>query len=251
MFGFGKKRKYEERIRAALSGEDRNASEKIAREAFADNKSEEHILAWVVAAMYEQGIDSALDLLEVFVNRYPDSIHLPRVYLADVLSRASKFDQATNQARYYLRLAKDAGVFPDLGTKRIIQDGVSRSFLLLTSAYTTLGARSYSKRVLGYSLQYELATSWKELIINELSQLEHELLTSDNKQLDEKWEKLFSSGLEADDLYKHCNDSGFPVMAKRVDLLEGNFRFNSTFKVDMQEIFLLVLETDDKQYLLR
>ncbi len=251
MFGFGKKRNYEERIRSALSRGDFKEAERVARDAFADTKSEEHILAWVGAAMYEQGIDSALDLLEVFVNRYPDSLHLPRVYLADVLSRASRFDQATNQARCYLRLAKDAGVFPDLGTKRIIQDGVSRSFLLLTSAYTTLGARSYSRRALEYGLQYELAAKWKEMINNELNQLERELQTSENKQLDLKWEKLFSSGLEADDLYKQCIDSGFPIMAKRVDLLEGNFRFNAAFKVDLQEMFFLVLETEGKESLLR
>lgn len=251
MFGFWKKANYEERIRTALNNDNFKEAEITAREAFADKKADEHILAWVVASMYERGIDSAIDLLEVFVNRYPDSLHLPKVYLADVLSRASRFDQASDLARYYLRLAKDAGVFPDLGSKRIIQDGVSRSFLLLTSVYTTVGARSYSRRVLEYGLQYELSAKWKELIKIELSRLEQELLTPENEILDDKWEVLFSSGVGADELYKKCIDGGFPIMAKRIDLLEGNFRFNPSFKIDLQEILMLVFESNNHEFILR
>ncbi len=250
MFGFGKKASYEERIRTALNESRLKEAENIAREAYCDRKSEEHLLAWVAASMFELGISSAFDLLEAFVVRYPDSLHLPKVYLADLFSRSSKFDQATDLARNYLRQAKDSGALADLSNKRIIQDGVSRAFLLITSAYTTLGARSYSKRLLEYGLKFELADRWKDIIKNEIVQLLQELQSVAAVELDKQWERLFATGSGADALYKKCNDEGFPCMAKRVDILEANFRFNDTFKVDEAEFFLVVMESDHKEFLL-
>ncbi len=250
MFGFGKKESYEERIRGALAeGLPRKAAS-IARKAFTNKKTEEHVLAWIASSMYEREISSAFDLLEIFVDRFPNSLHLPRVYLADILCRASRFDHATDLARYYLRLAKDSDVFPTLSTKRILQEGVSRSFLLLTSAYTTLGARSYSKRLLQYGLSYELADRWKEIIKNELLQLDSEVKQIQHADFDKKWELFFNSGAGANELYQKCNDEGFPRMAKRVDLLETNFRFNSSFKANTDEVLLLVIETPSKEFLL-
>lgn len=250
MFGFGKKESYEDRIRAALAEGLVAKAESVAREAFANKKAEEQELAWVASSMYEGGISSAFDILEKFVVRFPNSLHLPRVYLADILSRASRFDQTTDLARYYLRLAKNSDVFPCLSSKRIVQDGVSRSFLLLTSAYTTLGARSYSKRLLQFGLDYELADRWKDIIQKELLQLDIELQQTEQMNLDKKWEKFFSSGIGADDLYKKCNEEGFPCMAKRVDLLDANFRFNSSFKIDASEFLLLVIESKNRDFLL-
>ena len=250
MFGFGKKKSYEDRIREALAERLLTRAESVAREAFSDENAEEHVLAWVAASMYEREIPTAFDLLEKFVIRFPNSLHLPRVYLADILSRASRFDQTTDLARYYLRLAKDANLLLGLTSKRIVQDGVSRSFLLLTSAYTTLGARSYSKRILQFGLDYELADRWKEIIKKELLQLDSELQQSEQANLDQEWEGFFSSGGGAEHLYKKCNDEGFPLMAKRVDLLETNFRFNSSFKVDTSESLMLVIESTNKELLL-
>ncbi len=251
MFSFKKRNNYEEQIREYLNSSNLKNAEKVAREAFADEKTEEHLLAWVASSMYERGVNSTFDLLEKFVSLYPESLHLPRVYLADVLSRASRFDQATDYSRYYLRIAGDSGVFSELATKRILQEGVSRSFLLLTSAYTTLGARSYSKRVLNYGLKYELSEKWAQLIRNEISQLNSELQQNENVSIDKKWENFFSTGIGANELYSQCIEAGFPLMAKRIDLLEGNFRFNSSFSVNEHEILLLVFESKNNVFLLR
>ncbi|WP_263773028.1 hypothetical protein [Propionivibrio soli] len=250
MFGFGKRASYEERIRTALNENRIKEAESIARAAYLDGESEEHLLAWVAASMFERGISPAFDLLEAFVTRYPNSLHLPRVYLADLFSRSSRFDQATDLARYYLRQAKDSGALPDLSSKRILQDGVSRAFLLITSAYTTLGARSYSRRLLEYGLKFELADRWKDIINNELVQLLQELQSVAAVEVDKQWERLFATGFGADALYKKCIDEGFPCMAKRVDLLEANFRFNATFKVDEAEFFLIVMESNREESLL-
>ena len=249
MFGFGKVR-YEDRINAAIKESKPQDAEKVARRAFADTKAEESILAWAAASMYENGIASAFDLLEEFVSRYPNSLHLPRVYLADLLSRASRFDETTDFARYYLRLAKDSGAFRELSIKPILREGVSRSFLLLTSAYTTLGARSYSKRVLENSFRFSLEERWKEAIGKELEQLDRELLQPELASLDNSWEAFLSSGIGAGELFKRCNCAGFPLMAKRIDLLEGNFRFNPSFTVDENESLLIILESKNKEFVL-
>ncbi|MEN9489676.1 MAG: hypothetical protein RJA63_125 [Pseudomonadota bacterium] len=243
MFGFGRKKSYEDRIRELLEASQQSEAASVARDAFADKKSGEHVLAWVASSMYERDVIPAFDLLEEFVIRFPDSLHLPRVYLADILSRASQFDKATDLARYYLRLARDSNVLSSLDSRRIEQEGVSRSFLLLTSAYTTLGARSYSKRMLQFGLGYALVDRWREAIKNELLQLERELLQTDEADLDSRWETFFCTGAGAGDLFSKCSDEGFPRMAKRVDLLEGNFRFNGAFQVDVSEAFMLVVES--------
>jgi hypothetical protein len=251
MFGFGKKESYEDRIRAALAENRQSKAASIAREAFANDKEEEHVLAWVASSVYEREISSAFDLLEEFMVRFPNSLHLPRVYLADILSRASRFDQASDLSRYYLRLAHESGVLPELASKRIIQEGVSRSFLLLTSAYTTLGARSYSRRVLQFGLGFGLAERWRGVIENELHQLGNELQQAEFADEDSKWECFFGTGAGLDGLYKKCIDGGFPLMARRIDLLEGNFRFNASFVVDTSETLLLAVEVEDNGFMLR
>jgi hypothetical protein len=249
MFGT-KNTDYEQRIRDALESGKTGEAEKLARDLFLDKKSEEHVLAWAASVLFERGVHSAIDLLESFINRFPDSLQLPRVYLADILSRASRFDQSTDQARYYLRQAMEAGAFGEPSKSRIIQEGISRSFLLLTSAYTTLGARTYSMRVLNYALQQELPAKWQEILNNELATLAQELRKEENHELDKKWESFFSSGDGADELYGMCEKNGFPLMAKRVDLLEGNFRFNAGFKLDTREILMLALQSDKQEYVL-
>src|SRR5262245_34943665 len=140
-------RNYEQLIRAALRKADAAACEAAAREAFDDQTVGEDGLAWVAAMMFENDIRPAFDLLETFVERFPESLHLGRVYLADLSAQAGRFDQATDQARVYLRQARDRNVLPTLADRPIVQDGVSRAGLLLTAAYTELGARSYSTRV--------------------------------------------------------------------------------------------------------
>ncbi len=242
---------YEERLRTALDSGDTADAERIAREAFCDAKSDEHILAWLAAMMFENDIEPTFDLLEVFTERYPDSLHIPGVYLADLYARAGQFDRATEEARFYLRKAMDAGVVDALGEKVILREGVSRAFLLLGAAYTELGARAYSTRVLGYGLEFDLTEHWVDAIRGELARLGSELEQADNRAIDEKWEQFFGDGRNADELYEFCEQRGFPAIARRVDLLKDNFRFNRNFAIDRSEILMLVLSNDDNQFTLR
>jgi outer membrane protein assembly factor BamD (BamD/ComL family) len=232
---------YEFRIRDSLDRGDKDAAEAAARAAFKDRSNGESLLAWIAANMYEGDVRPAFELLEDFVNRFPNSLHLPRVYMSDVLSRADRFDQATDHARVYLRQAQEVGALANLAEHRFVQQGASRAFLLVTAAYTELGARSYSKRVLQYARQFAIAENWIETVAKEQLRLDDELKESDNKIVDDKWERFFSTGNGIETLYTICAQRKFPLMAKRLELIEESFRSNANFQVGEQEILLLVL----------
>jgi len=232
---------YESRIRDSLDEGDKGAAEVAARAAFRDRYASESLLAWVAASVYEGDVRAAFDLLEVFVSRFPNSLHLPRVYFSDVHCRGNRFDQATDHARVYLRHAQEVGALANLAEHRFVQQGVSRAFLLVTAAYTELGARSYSKRVLKYARQFAIAENWLETFTIEQLRLDAELKESDNKVVDDKWDRFFTGGNGIESLYTICAQRKFPRMAKRLELIEANFRSNPKFKIDEQEILLLAI----------
>jgi hypothetical protein len=118
---------------------------------------------------------------------------------------------------------------------------VSRAFLLVTCAYTELGARSYSKRVLKYARQFAIAENWLETFTLEQLRLDAELNEPDNKAVDDKWDRFFLGGNGIESLYTICAQRKFPLMAKRLELIEASFRFSRSFKVDEQETLLLAL----------
>jgi hypothetical protein len=241
---------YEDRITQALANNQPGEVEQLARQAFADPAADEGHLAWVAAVAEEKGVASAPEFLESFVKRFPASLHLPRIYLADNLARAGRFDEATEHARRYLRLAKDAAIFETLGKTRILRHGVSHAFLLLTAAYTEPGARSYSEGVLKHALHFDLLPDFVANVKQELARLANEMREPANKARNEKWNSFFASGSGADALYEMCTSRGFPILAKRVDLLEGNFRFNSQFEVGETELYLLAEVTNDNANIL-
>ncbi|HEY5810808.1 MAG TPA: hypothetical protein VIT67_22750 [Povalibacter sp.] len=242
---------YEDRINGALANNQLGEVERLARQAFADPAADEGNLAWVAAVTEEKVVPSAPEFLESFVSRYPASLHLPRIYLAGNLARAGRFDEATEQARRYLRLAKDAGIFANLGSTRILRHGVSHAFLLLTAAYTELGARSYSEGVLKHALHFDLEPDFAQKIQQELARLAVEMRDPSNRASNQRWNAFFSKGTGADDLYEACTSRGFPILAKRVDLLDGHFRFNAQFTVGESELYLLVDVTAENANILR
>ena len=241
---------YEDRINEALKSNQPGEVEKLARQAFDDPAADEGNLAWVAAVADEKGVPSASEFLELFVSRYPASLHLPRIYLADSLVRAGRFDEGSEHARRYLRLAKDSKIFEKLGSTRILRHGVSHAFLLLTAAYTELGARSYSEGVLKHALHFDLVPDFVDKIRQELGRLAVEMRDPSNKATNEKWNAFFASGTGADALYEACTSRGFPILAKRVDLLDGNFRFNPKFEVGETELYLLVNVTNENANIL-
>jgi hypothetical protein len=251
VFDLGNKKTYKQRIASAIETDSLANAVEIASDAFNDAQTEEDVLAWIAAVMYEKNIQAGFDLIQLFVKRFPNSLHLPRIYLAELLSRASRFDETTDHARHYLRLAQDSGVLSKLSANAILNRGVSHAFLLLTSAYTELGARSYSKRVLERGLCLGLTPDWEHIMKEEMKRLEQELLDQNAAATDQLWESFFTRGKGADEVFRLCTERGFQLLAKRVDLLEGNFRFNADFRVDDQELLLLTFITENNVYLLR
>ena len=77
-----------------------------------------------------------------------------------------------------------------------------------------------------------------------------ELRDPANKTTNERWNAFFANGSGADSLYEMCMSTGFPIMARRVDLLDGNFRFNSRFQVGESEMYLLAEVTRENANIL-
>ena len=71
------------------------------------------------------------------------------------LANAGQPDPATQLAREYLRLVKEKGSLgPRLAEFPNVRLGASKAFLVMTAAYTHMGARSYSGRVLQFALRF-------------------------------------------------------------------------------------------------
>ena len=92
MLGFRKKKNYEERFRFEIKKNNLKKAEIVAREAFSDTKADEGILAWIAGSIFEHNIPQAFDLLQKFLERYPNSLQAIRVYFADILARMGNFD---------------------------------------------------------------------------------------------------------------------------------------------------------------
>jgi hypothetical protein len=235
---------YKQEIIESLEKADYEKINDLAAKAFKDKNASEDLLAWVAAIIFEKQIWSSVNLLSEFVQKFPASLHGIRVYFSDILSRQKRFDEASDEARCYLRIVFDYG-FDKLKENKIIRESTSKAFLLLTSSFTELGARSYSKRVLDNASSFA-SDYWRNIYSQEIKTLDNELNDASNKNIDNKWEEFFNSGGNADFLFKWCEEKGFPRVAKRVDLLEGNFRFNKDFKLTDSEALQLVYENNNQ-----
>ncbi len=232
-------------IRQAFAERNLLEADKIARQAFADKKSDEAILGWICGLICENEVTSAFDLVPIFLQRYPNSLYSIRVFYSDFCARSGKFDDATHEARIYLRLVHDNNCFPILASKRIIQDGVGKAILLLTAAYTELGARCYSQKILTFGLTLDIPENWKKAIQSEQSRISAELEKAEFQVVNGQWSDFFKTGTNAKFIYELCVKNSYPLMAKRVDLIESNFKFNRSFAIDEKELFLLVHETPE------
>jgi len=242
---FGTKKDYFKLFNKHYENKSYSKADAIARKAFANKKSDEGTLASIAGSIYELKLTSSFDLLEEFVYMFPNSLHAIRPQLSDLLARSGSYDDATEEARIYLRLIYNNSMLNKLSEDSIIQYGVSKAFLLVTSSYTELGSRSYSKAILTMALEYDLTEKSKNWILYEIKRLNEELLDAKNFKLDTLWSNFFDGGANTTALYEHCNNSGFPRMAKRVDLIESNFRYNSDYSISAESVFDLVTEYDD------
>ncbi|MGL4767414.1 MAG: hypothetical protein ACRCV6_04975 [Formosimonas sp.] len=230
----------QQQVQQALQAQDFSRVVQLGREVFAREDGDEFLSAWVASKAYEHEVESGFGLLEDFVTRYPKSLHLPRVYLADLYSRVDLFESATEHARYYLRLVKERTWL----LNPVTQEGICRAFLLLTCAYTQLGARSYSLRVIDYAMRQKLTPATRASLENERSRLQEELRQPEHAAQNQRWERFFATGEGAASLQELCEQRACPQLARRLEILARAFAELPHFSIDVTEIFLLLVEKD-------
>lgn len=239
--------RYEQRFRACMSSGDKDGLLAVAREVYADGEVDESILAWTAGIVFEEDLVPGFDLLEEFVRRFPASLHMIRVCLADAHGRCGRFDTASCLAREYLRMARDAGAMESLGGSRIIAEGVGRAFLVLTAVYTECGARSYSRRVMQLGLRQQVSDEWHQRYRAEIERIDEELKDPEAARMDEKWEAFFATGANADELHDLALDQDFEHLADRIDLIETQHHFDAGYLVGEEEVWQLVQRSEDQE----
>jgi hypothetical protein len=215
-----------------------------------DEAVPEHDLAWLFGFCHERGFAKVLVMAPRFAARFPKSLYPVGVFFADLLARNGLFDAASDEARAYLRRTRDTGLLDDLAGKQLVADGVGRAFLLLTAAYTEVGARSYSRDVLAYALRHALADNWKAALRAEDERLAKELHDPALAAKDAKWRAFFADGGGYQALHAQCVADNFEALAHRLELLDVRFRVAPTARVDEDEILQVVQRDDTGKHLL-
>lgn len=238
---------YRAEVRKAIADDIRKAVE-IAHAAFNDTSINEDTLANIAGMIFDISAKDGVELVIEFVNRFPNSLHLMRVICADICNNNIKYDQAIYHARLYLRLAKEAGILDKKDIHIVLKHGIARAFSALADGYAGIGAFSYAIRVLKYSLNFVTEEELEQVIRNAITEYEQKLQLVEISKFNMQWESFFKSGDGAAELIQYCSDKNMPEMAKRIELIDGNFRFNRNHTVDDSEI-LQVVNTiaDDKK----
>jgi hypothetical protein len=210
-----------------------------------DEKVGEHHLAWVFGFCFEKGVDEVVELAPRFITQYPASVFPVRIFFADLLLRKNLFDEASHEARIYLRCVRDAGIIQNLKGKPLLADGIARAFLILTGVYTEAGSRTYSRGVLQYARTLGLPREWQDVYESEICRLDHEISADACLvSLDEAWKTFLENGAALNEVLTQCARMNFAMLSKRVELLHDRFRFDSCYTVDPSEMFMLVMQDD-------
>lgn len=238
----------------ALNKKDIEKVKGLSIRAFEKELENENLLGFICGVIFENQMYDLKDLFFKFRDKYPFSIHPVRVFISELLTRVKRFDDATTESRFYLRATLENKQLEN-PVNEIVKSFIGRAFYLTTCVYTEVGARSYSKNVINYanSIISEKWHNehWTKVYADEIITLDKELQDTNNKTIDDKWNDFFKTGANADELYKLCIKNDFKDLARRVDLLEGNFRFNPEFKVDISEIFMLIYGGEKEGFLLK
>lgn len=188
-----------------------------------------------------------ISFLEAFCDANAETPHGAEIKLADFYAGLDKLDETTARARRFLSKFRGSEVEKNLSAYPVLQTMFARCYLLTTAAYTRLGARSYSYRLLNKALQLGLPKAFEDRLKNEIQTLNNELKIQANSDWDKKWEAFFSTGANYTELHELCQTQQFPQMAKRIELLEGNFRFNIDFKIDDSEILMDIFSVKNEK----
>jgi hypothetical protein len=177
-----------------------------------------------------------------FLERFPDSISPVKVEMAINMAEQGHMDAGSQLVREYLRTVVGAGHLQRLGSMPTTRRGLSRAFLPLTAACTHCGARSHSARVLRHAMEIPTDPGFHDAYRGELARLEEERRDPAARRLDDQWEAFFATGAGMAELATHCESLGCRVLAKRVELIEANFRTRAGYKPSMADEALLVRE---------
>ncbi len=235
-------------LKSALASQDDKVIANILDEVFqmAENDpGAENLLGWGILSACEFNMPCTSQYLPLFLQRFPWSLMPVKVEYAGYLAQTEKHDLATHLAREYLRILNDAGHLARIGQLPIQRLGASKAFLIMTAAYTHVGARSYSRRILEWAGSLPLDEGYAVHYKNEIERLRQELQDNRNSQIDGFWETFFQSGANADKLMQACQKMDCELLARRVELIEGNMRFLPDFKVNRAEMLLLVVDFRD------
>jgi len=253
---FGKQDFKKEIIEAIEKGEIAKVK-KLSIKAFEKEIENENLLGFICGVIFEHQILDLKDLFFTFREKYPFSLYPVRVFISDLLVRVNKFDDATNESRFYLRAVLENKQL-ESPQNESIKYYIGKAFYLTTCVYTQIGARSYSQYVINYANLFISEKwnneHWTKVYSDEIERLKKELQEENNKLINAKWNKFFKAGENSSELYELCMKNNHKLMAKRVDLIESNFRFNPDYKVDHREFFKLISEDfqeGKKTYVLR
>jgi hypothetical protein len=244
------KDEYVQLIQTYLEKQQKEPLQETIAQAFDDYDGEEDFAAWLASVAYGTELPYADRLLVRFIDRFPLSHHPIQVDMAESLVWQGKVDSGANEARAWLNRLHQADLFEQFASNDLIRDGVSRAFLLITSIYTELGARSYSRRVLETAMMLRLEPYWQKRYATEHMRLDEEMRQSAIKAADAKWEQFFRIGEAAGDLAYACEVKGAPLLQKRVEVIARNFEEDRNFRVSDDEIFQLLYQTDKGAFVL-
>jgi len=245
-----KKRDYEivrSDLQAALQKQDESTCQSIMDEVIQTWEKEvperEFLLGWGLLSMCEFQMASAGKYMDYFLKEYPRATMPVRVEYARFLASTKEEDAATAIVREYLRDIRDRGWLEKLNDTHFSRLGAGQAYLLLTSIYTILGARSYSKRVCEHALKFPFLSTHLARYNEEIKTLNTELADSENAEKDRIWEEFFlgQGSQHLVTLQQWCHAKEASTLARRLELIDGLFRFNPSFKVDEKEIYLLEL----------
>ncbi len=232
----------------AVEKKDQAAAAEVLRTCFSDPGWGQEDLATLCYAVFDRRLDFLfLAPFSLFCERFPDSLLPVQALYGSVLTQTQNYQLATEECRFYLRKLKKTGLLERLAEFPLLGTGASFAFLAMTSAYTELGWRSYSLRILSMGLQPSIAISdrEKEKLQREREIVANELNEETNRELDSKWEAFYKTGAYSTELYQLCLNKEYTGFAERVDLLETSMRFGQ-YPLFEKEVFLTVFHMESK-----
>jgi hypothetical protein len=201
-----------------------------------DPQRVEAYMGFAILVCTEDCRTDIIDKIDFFLEKWPHSISPVRVEYASLLADSNREDMATHLSRDYLYDLRQTGTLEKISRTDIARKGAGRAFQIITSAYTKLGARSYSKRVLNYALDHGAFGELRETYTTEKQRIDAELKQPQKAKLDALWERFFDIGKQGRRLIDWCDENSCPKMAQRIELIWQAFRFRRDYRVDASEI---------------